>query len=90
MKKRIHVYYSGTVQGVGFRFTAERVANSLGLDGWVKNLNDGRVEVVCEGDEEQLKNFLKKIDEVFRVYIRDTDVAWADETSRHHGFDVRF
>ena len=56
--KRIHAYFSGSVQGVGFRFTAERLASALGLTGWVKNLQDGRVEVTCEGQEKDINGFL--------------------------------
>lgn len=47
-------YVSGTVQGVGFRFFAQRVARSLGLSGYVKNLRDGRVEVYAIGRADQL------------------------------------
>ncbi len=90
MKKRIHAYYSGSVQGVGFRFTAERVAGSLGLTGWVRNLRDGRVEVVCEGPESALKAFLEKIDSVFKGYVRDSDIEWSDATSEFSNFDISF
>ncbi len=48
MKKQVRVYYSGRVQGVGFRFTAESIANDLGVTGWVKNSRDGGVEIVAE------------------------------------------
>ena len=51
MTKRFHAYYSGSVQGVGFRFAAQRAASNFGLTGWVRNLGDGRVEVLCEGKE---------------------------------------
>ena len=61
MNRRIHVYYNGRVQGVGFRFTAERLAVDLGLTGWVKNMPDGRVELVCEGQEQKLHTILDKI-----------------------------
>lgn len=90
MNKRLHAFYSGAVQGVGFRFTAERAAMALGITGWVKNLCDGRVEVVCEGDESSLKDFLKKIDDVFKEYIRDIDVEWGEATGEFDGFDIRF
>lgn len=50
-KVRIHVYVSGHVQGVFFRDTTQRQASSLGVAGWVRNLWDGRVEAVFEGDE---------------------------------------
>ena len=90
MKKRAHIYYSGSVQGVGFRFTAERYAASLGLTGWVKNLGDGRVEVLCEGKESALKEFLQKIDNVFKQYIRDADINWDEATGKFSDFDIRF
>lgn len=89
LNKRIHVYYSGAVQGVGFRFTAERVAVSLGLAGWVSNLPDGRVEVVCEGKENSLKEFLQKIKEVFAEYIVDSDIEWNEAANEFSGFDIR-
>lgn len=89
LNKSIHVYYSGAVQGVGFRFTAERVAVSLGLAGWVRNLPDGRVEVVCEGKENSLKEFLQKIKEVFTEYIVDSDIEWSEAANEFSGFDIR-
>jgi len=89
MSKQLHVHYSGWVQGVGFRFTAERVAASLGLKGWVKNLRDGRVEIVCEGKEGALKEFLEKISATFKTYVRDIDARWGDATGEFDGFDIR-
>jgi acylphosphatase len=90
MEKRLHVYYSGAVQGVGFRFTAERIALSLGLKGWVKNLEDGRVEAVCEGGESAIRSFTRKIDELFKDYITDTEVSWPKPTSEFADFEIRF
>ena len=58
MKKFAHVYYSGRVQGIGFRFTAQRIAEELGVCGWVKNLDDGRVEILAQAGEDKLKDFL--------------------------------
>lgn len=88
--KRLHLLYSGSVQGVGFRFTAERVANSLGLSGWVRNTEDGRVEVVCEGKIDKLEAFLQKINSVFKDYVRGVDVDREDATGEFSGFDIRF
>jgi len=56
-KKRLHLGVSGRVQGVFYRAETAKVAKSLGLTGWVRNLPDGRVEIVVEGDEEALQQF---------------------------------
>ena len=90
MVKRLHAYYDGSVQGVGFRYTAQRSAEALGLAGWAKNLPDGRVEVVLEGSEADIKKFLQKIESVFSLYIRDVDAEWGEATGEFSGFDVRF
>lgn len=61
--KTLHAYIQGRVQGVGFRAATLREAQSLGLQGWVKNLADGRVEVLASGDLdilEQFQQWLKK------------------------------
>lgn len=57
-QKRIHLVVRGRVQGVYFRASAEREARQLGLTGWVKNRPDGAVELVAEGEEDQVKDFL--------------------------------
>ena len=56
--KRIHLVVRGRVQGVYFRASAQREARQLGLTGWVKNRIDGAVELVAEGEEDQVKDFL--------------------------------
>jgi acylphosphatase len=56
---RVHVFVSGLVQGVFFRQNAKRVADSLGLRGWVRNLSDGRVEAVIEGPEEKVAEMIE-------------------------------
>lgn len=68
---QVHVYFSGMVQGVGFRYTARDFAKRLGISGWVRNLSDGRVELLAEASEEAIDEFLKNIDEAFAGYIRD-------------------
>jgi acylphosphatase len=89
MNRRVHATYEGWVQGVGFRFSAERAAASSGLSGWVKNLGDGRVELVCEGREADLKGFIAKIGSIFKTYIRDAEIEWSDATGEFDGFDIR-
>ena len=90
INKCLHIYYSGSVQGVGFRYTAERIANSLSLTGWAKNLRDGRVEIMCEGAEGDIEVFLQKIKNVFRDYIVDMDMEWGAATGEFSGFDIQF
>ncbi len=90
-QKRIHIFYSGRVQGIGFRYTAQDIAEGLGLKGWVKNLNDGRVEIVAEGDEKTIKDFLDKIlkGQIGR-YIADVELAWEKSTKEFDSFEIAF
>ena len=90
MKKRLHIYYSGSVQGVGFRYIAQSAARPLGVTGWVKNLEDGRVEVACEGEGAALNKFLDKIKDIFGGYIRDTRIGPERATGEFEGFDIKF
>lgn len=55
---RLHALVSGRVQGVGFRYFVRRAAQALSLDGWVRNLRDGRVELVAEGPRGALEDLL--------------------------------
>ena len=90
-KKRVHVFWTGRVQGVGFRYTAESVALTLGLAGWVRNLPDGRVEAVAEGVEKELKSFVGQIAAgPMRVHIRQTTVDWESATGEFDGFRIKF
>ena len=87
--KRIHVYCSGQVQGVGFRFTVERIAMELGITGWVKNLPDRRVELVGEGKEEDLRKLISKIDDAFSGYVRKKQVDWMPANGEFGSFEIR-
>lgn len=90
MNKRLHCVYYGRVQGVGFRFTAERIAGGLNLSGWVKNNNDGSVEVTAEGEEESLNDFISRIKDYFGRYISDSRLSWSAATNEFKGFETRF
>ena len=59
VRVRAHVWISGRVQGVFFRAHTKEVAEKLGLTGWVRNLPDGRVEAVFEGEEEAVKEAIE-------------------------------
>ena len=61
--KKTHLFISGYVQGVGFRWYVQRLAQGMNLCGFVKNLRDGRVEVVAEGNENSIEEFLKGLKE---------------------------
>ena len=88
--ERVHVLYSGDVQGVGFRFTAERIALKLGLTGFVRNLPDGGVELVSEGDRRKLEAFLEELNDDMKGYISDSDVRWEKAREDFRGFGISF
>lgn len=89
--RRLHVFYSGRVQGVGFRFTAETTAIALHLTGWVRNLRDGRVEAIVEGAEPKLHDFLDSMRTgPMANFIRNVDVTWETSTGQFGEFDIRY
>ena len=67
---RFTVYFSGHVQGVGFRYTTRNVAQGFRVAGYVRNLEDGRVEVVAEGEEAELKAFIDAVCETMSGYVK--------------------
>jgi acylphosphatase len=69
---------------------AQSIAQSLGLTGWVKNLEDGRVEVTCEGEPAALNKFLDNIKDIFGRYIRDAGIEMQGVTGEFEGFDIKF
>lgn len=88
--KRLHAMFSGTVQGVGFRYTAIRIAMHVGVTGWVKNLVDGRVETVAEGAEPALEQYMRELREHFHRYVRHVDVEWEEPTGEFAEFGVLY
>jgi acylphosphatase len=89
--KRMQVFFSGTVQGVGFRFTAERLARRFSVNGFVRNLDDGGVEVVAEGEEAVLTHFLTAIRESgMEHYIQDVKAHWSDAQGTFKGFRIAY
>jgi acylphosphatase len=84
------VYFSGRVQGVGFRYTTRRIANAHRVTGYVRNLPDGRVEVVAEGNRAEVAGFIQDICLTLDGYIRNRDVHHLDATGEFDGFDIRF
>lgn len=89
--KRMQIFFSGTVQGVGFRFTAERLARRFSVSGFVRNLDDGRVEVTAEGEEAVLEDFLTAIrGSGMKDYIRDVEAHWSNAQGTFKGFGIAY
>ena len=85
------ILFSGTVQGVGFRWTAESLARRFPVTGYVRNLEDGRVEVVAEGDEPVLVEFLSAIRHSgMKNYIRGVETCWSEAQSCFKGFRISY
>ncbi len=89
--KQMQVFFSGTVQGVGFRFTVERLARRFPVTGFVRNLEDGRVEVTAEGEEAPLVEFLTAIKESgMKDYIRDVEAHWSGAQGGFKRFSIAY
>ena len=85
-----HVHYEGRVQGVGFRYTTQRIASRIPVTGYVKNLHDGRVLLVAEGRPEDLQRLAERVDEELGRYIRRSVRTTSRPTGRFEGFEIRF
>jgi len=88
--RRIRVFYTGVVQGVGFRYTAREIARHVGVSGWVKNLRDGRVEIIAESDESHLYRFVEEVERSVANFIRQRELFWEEATGEFDGFNVAF
>lgn len=84
------VLYSGRVQGVGFRYTTCRIAAGFSVTGFVRNLADGCVEAVIEGEAEEIEAFFRAIGNEMSGNIRDVRFHDAPPTNEFADFDVRF
>lgn len=88
---RMTTYFSGYVQGVGFRFTAVAVARRYpGVTGRVRNLADGRVQLIAEGSRTDLEALVAKIREDMGAYIRSVDTNFTPGTGEFDGFQIAF
>ncbi|MCS7045168.1 MAG: acylphosphatase [Gemmataceae bacterium] len=82
------VLYSGHVQGVGFRFTTRELAQRFAVGGWVRNLPDGQVELVVEGEAAEVNEFLESLGRTMAGYIqsrREVDEPPSGQTT----FEIR-
>lgn len=85
------IYYSGRVQGVGFRYTVKSLVAGYDVTGTVRNLPDGRVELVAEGEKSELTDFHQAVrDSGLGRLIRDERAFWSDATGEFRGFEIAF
>ena len=90
-QKRVHIYFSGRVQGVGFRFTTRGLAHKYTIKGWVKNLPDGTVSIHAEGEKERLYDFIKKIERGPAFgYVSKMTTDWVTPENIYKGFSITF
>ena len=86
---RVNVHYSGRVQGVGFRYIVKSLVPGYEVLGTVKNLPDGRVEMVAEGQRVELEDFLQAIrDSGLRRNIQDEELVWGEAEDKFRGFNI--
>ena len=85
----MQVFYSGQVQGVGFRYSVRKVANEFEVTGSVRNLADGRVELVAEGNTDELEAFRQGIRESgLEHFIQQEEVSWGEAKNDFRGFEI--
>jgi len=89
--KTVHVWVTGSVQDVGFRYFTNRNAKELGIKGWIRNTEDGKVEAVFQGDE----NNIQRMIELCRhgpssSHVKDIKIVESDENKIYDDFSIRY
>ena len=88
-RQRMQIFYSGRVQGVGFRYTTKMLAQGYEVTGTVRNLADGRVELVVEAPREELEAFRKGIQESeLGSFIHHEEIHWGNAKNEFRGFEI--
>jgi acylphosphatase len=89
--KRMHLIIKGRVQGVCFRYYCQEIARKLGLSGWVCNLDNGDVEVVCEGTQENLNALLEwcRKGPPYAV-VKDIEISYGIATGDFTDFEITY
>ena len=89
-REQQHINFNGTVQGVGFRYTACRIATRYDVSGYVRNLPDGRVECVVEGEDSEIDAFIGDLAQAMSGHIRNKAQQTAAYTGEFDSFAIRF
>ena len=90
MRKKVHLVVSGIVQGVFFRASASKVAMSLKLTGFIRNLPNGAVEVFAEGEEEMLKRIIEWCRQgPPGAHVENVSIEWLEANNQFNSFQIR-
>jgi acylphosphatase len=87
--ERWNVVFSGQVQGVGFRFRSQLAAQNYLVTGWVANLANGQVEMVVEGEAEEIENFINELRDKMAGLIGQVDIDKAQPRGEFNRFEIR-
>ena len=89
MKKLVHIIISGSVQGVFYRAEARKQAEELDLTGYVRNMPDSRVEILAEGEEKNLREFIKWCyNGSDNAVVNEVKVKWAEYEEKFDKFEI--
>jgi acylphosphatase len=89
MEKCVEIVLSGRVQKAGFRDFIDEIAFNLNLNGYVKNLDDGTVQIICEGEDENIKELLKKVNITqYPIRVENIDVVYKRSTGEYKTFEI--
>ena len=90
MAQQLHAIVRGRVQGVSFRYNAQKQAERLGLTGWVRNRSDGSVETTAVGPREALDAYIKWLHQgPTGAWVMGVDVNWIDHRQNFETFEIR-
>ncbi len=89
--RTVHIFVQGRVQAVGFRYYTLTQAQSIGVKGWVKNRNDGRVEIIAQGGEEPVESFIQSVKKGPRFsHVEDMKVEDLDNSTEYRSFEITY
>jgi acylphosphatase len=91
MKAAAHILVSGMVQGVGFRYFVQHYAQRLRVQGWVRNRQNGDVEIEAEGEKESVEQLISSVQQGPRsAVVSDVQVTWKEYRGQFHRFEITY